>query len=167
MTPVRRLIGENELWHLRDFQELREVLRDLSLHESGDAVVNKLAELKQAANRVDTADEPWVAEWLSAEHAKAAMLQTAAKTNWRKEQTDGTDRTFNARNRTKIITRFNQWVTECRSGLDAYERSGRTAVEVADRRAALERFRQDPVHNSQSSLCPGGVGRPSVIPGVL
>lgn len=122
------------------------------MHESdlgaGDAVVNKLAEVKQAANRVDTTDEPWIVDWLSAEHLKGAMLQTAAETNWRKEQTDGTDRTFNARARSTIITRFNGWVTECRARLDAYERSGRTAADVIEWRAALERFRQDPVHNS-------------------
>lgn len=134
-----------------DFRELREVLRGLSLHEAdlaegNDTFVNQLAEFRQAVNRLDTTDEPWVAEWLSAEHLKAAMLQPAAKINRRKEQSDGADRIFNVRNRAAIVTRFNEWVTECRSRLDAYERSSRTAPDVGRWRAALERFRQDPVH---------------------
>ncbi len=135
-----------------DFHQLREVLRGLSLHEADlaegdDTVVNQLSEFKQAADRVDTTNEPWVAEWLSAEHLKAAMLQTAAKTNRRREQSDGADRIFNERNRAAIVTRFNRWVMECRTRLDAYERSPRTAADVAEWRAHLERFRQDPVHN--------------------
>lgn len=134
-----------------DFRELREVLRNLSLQEvdfaAGDADVSRLADFKQATNRLDTTGEPWVAEWLSAEHLKAVMLHTAAITNWRKEQSEGADQTFNSRNRGVIVGRFNAWVTECQSRLDTYERSARTPFVVAEWRAGLERFRQDPVHN--------------------
>lgn len=134
-----------------DFRQVREVLRGLALSEAdlaaGDAAVNRLANFRQAIDQLDTTDEPWVAEWLTAEHLKAAVLHTAAKTNWRKEHSDGADRKFNARTRAVIVDRFNTWVTECRSHLGAYERSDRSVAEVAQRRRALERFHQDPVNN--------------------
>ena len=134
-----------------DFQELRQILQGLSLREAdltegNDAVVDRLREFKRAVERLDTTGQPWVAEWLSAEHVKAVMLQTAAKTNRRKEDSDGTDRIFNVRNRGTILTRFNKWVIGCRSRLDAYERSPRS-TDVAEWRTALERFRQDPVRH--------------------
>lgn len=72
-----------------EFREVREILRGLALSEAdfaaGDAAVNRLANFRQAIDRLDTIDEPWVAGWLTAEHLKAAVLHTAAKTNWRKE----------------------------------------------------------------------------------
>lgn len=134
-----------------DFRDLRGVLSKLSLREadlgSGDAVVNRLSDFRRAIVALDTSDEPWVGEWLDAEHLKAAMLHTAAMMNWRKEATDGTGPTFNARNRQAIISRFNDWSAECRSRLDSYEQSPRTAADVAHWRAELDLFRQDPVRN--------------------
>ena len=134
-----------------DFQELRQILQGLSLREAdltegNDAVVDRLREFKRAVERLDTTDQPGVAEWLSAEHVKAVMLQTAAKTNRRKEDSDGTDHIFNVRNRAAILTRFDKLVVECRSRLTAYEEAPRS-TDVAEWRAALERFRQDPVRN--------------------
>lgn len=134
-----------------DFRQVREVLRGLALSEAdlaaGDATVDRLAKLRQAIDRLDTTDEPWVAEWLTAEHLKAAVLHTAAKTSWRKEHSHGADRTFNARTRAVIVDRFNTWVIECRSHLSAYERPDRSVAAVAQRQRALERFHQDPVNN--------------------
>jgi hypothetical protein len=134
-----------------NFQELLEVLRDLSLSEAdfaaGDAVVDRVANFKQAVNRLDTSDGPWVGAWLAAEHLKAGTLYAAAKTNWSKEQADGAGVTFNSRTRAAIVSRFNDWVNQCRSRLDAYERSARTSADVAQWRAGLDRFREDPVHN--------------------
>lgn len=134
-----------------NFEELREVLRNLSLREAdfaaGDAVVNRVADFKRAVDRLDTADEPWVSEWLAAEHLKAGMLYTAAKTSWSKEQAEGAGTTFNAKTRAAIIQRFNAWVSQVRARLDAYERSSRSLTDVEQWRAALARFRQDPVHN--------------------
>lgn len=134
-----------------DFYNLREVLTPLSLHEvdfaMGDAFVSRIGDVKQTMNQIDTTDEPWVAEWLSAEHLKAGMLWTAAKTNWSREQSSGPDRTFNARTRAAIVGRFNRWVTDLQGRLDRYERSSRTETDVAEWRAALERFRKDPVNN--------------------
>lgn len=134
-----------------DFHDLREVLRPLSLHEVdftvGDAFVSRIGDVKQVINQIDTTGEPWVADWLSAEHLKAGMLWTAAKTNWNREQSSGPDRTFNTRTRAAIVDRFNKWVADLQGNLDRYERSTRSAIDVAEWRAGLERFRTDPVHN--------------------
>ena len=75
------------------------------------------------------------------------MLWTAAKTNWNKEQSGGTDSTFNVRTRATLVTRFNTWVTDFQRRLDTYETTGRSASVVRPWIAELERFRQDPVHN--------------------
>ena len=134
-----------------DFHDLREVLRLLSLHEVdftvGDAFVSRIGDVKQAINQIDTTGEPWVADWLSAEHLKAGMLWTAAKANWNREQSNGPDRIFNPQTRGAILDRFNKWVTDLQGRLDRYERSSRIEADVAEWRAALERFRKDPVHN--------------------
>lgn len=133
------------------FRELHEVLRTLPLREgdfaAGDAVVNRVADFKRAVERLDTTDEPWVADWLSAEHYKAGVLYSAAKTNWNKEQAEGAHGPFNAMTRAAIVQRFNRWVSELVARLDAYERSSRSAADVAHWRGSLARFRDDPVRN--------------------
>lgn len=143
--------GDNGIMTTADFRELRGILSKLSLREEelgrGDAVVNRLSDFKRAVVELDTSGEPWVGDWLDAEHLKAGMLHTAAMMNWRKEATGGTGPTFNARNRQAIISRFNNWSAECRSRLDSYEQSSRTAADVARWRAELDQFRQDPVRN--------------------
>lgn len=135
-----------------DFSDVSEILRVLSLHEVdfsvGDAFVSRLRDVKVAMDQLDTSSEPWVAKWLAAEHLKGGMLWTAAKTNWVKEQSDGTDRTFNARARAALITRFNGWVADIRQRIHSYEMSDRSASTVAPWVAELERFREDPMHNS-------------------
>ncbi|GEM_PF-4153498 len=134
-----------------DFRDLRDTLRDLSLHEAdfgvGDAFTSHLGDVKQAIDRLDTTTEPWVATWLSVEHQKAGVLWTAAKMNWSKEQATGPDRTFNAHTRAAIITRFNDWVVAVSHRLDTYQRSARTERDVAEWRTELERFHRDPVRN--------------------
>lgn len=134
-----------------DFQNLREVLKGLSLHEVdftvGDAFVSRIGDVKQAITKIDVGAEPWVGEWLSAEHVKAGMLWTAAKINWSREQSSGADDTFNRETRAAIVDRFNQWVLTFVDRLDAYEESGRSAADVAEWLANLERFKIDPIHN--------------------
>ena len=134
-----------------DFRNLRETLSGLSLHEvdfsMGDAFVSRLRDVKVALDQLDTSSEPWAAKWLIAEHLKAGMLWTAAKTNWAKEQSDGTDETFNAGSRASLITRFNRWVADIEQRLDCYEGSDRSPSTVAPWLAELERFRDDPIHN--------------------
>ncbi len=134
-----------------NFDSLREHLRGLSLHEVdftvGDAFVSRLGDLKQAILQVDTKSEPWVAQWLAAEHYKAGLLWTGAKVNWSKEQTEGAHGAFNAQTRVDLIGRFNRWASHLQARLAAYERSGRTSDDVATWQAELERFRQDPVNN--------------------
>jgi hypothetical protein len=133
------------------FQELRSVLQGISLRESdfaaGEARVERLADFKRTVVSLDTAAEPWVAEWLLDEHVKGAMLHTAAVVNWRKEKSDGAGTTFNVKNRGAIVQRFNDWVSQVEHRLDAYERSSRSRADVELWRADLARFREDPVHN--------------------
>lgn len=134
-----------------DFHDLRGQLNGLSLHEVdftvGDAFVSRIRDLKVAIDRLDTSAEPWVAKWLSAEHYKAGVLWTAAKTNWAKEQSSGADSTFNAQTRAAIVERFNAWASELQQRLTGYEHSGRTAADVAEWCASLERFKRDPLSN--------------------
>lgn len=114
----------------------------------GDAFVSRIGDVKEVMNQIDTTGEPWVADWLSAEHLKAGMLWTAAKSNCNREQSSGPDRTFNVRTRASSVDRFNKWVADLQGRLDHYERASRTSADVAQWRLALERFRKDPVHNS-------------------
>jgi hypothetical protein len=144
-------VGDNLYMSKAEFQDLREALRSLSLHEVDfsvdDAFVSHIGDVKRAVTALDTTAEPWVAEWASAEHVKGGMLWTAAKTNWSRQQSAGSDRTFNERARAHIIDRFNAWVAEFRRRLDDYENSDRSAVDVAEWRHNLDLFRKDPVRN--------------------
>jgi hypothetical protein len=151
-VPIRDAsCSDNQCMSTLDFQDLRAALSGLSLHEVdfsvGDGFVSRLRDVKVAIDQLNTSAEPWVAKWLAAEHLKAAMLWTAAKTNWGKEQSDGTDQTFSVRTRASLITRFNTWVVTVEHRLDTYEATGRSASVVAPWIAELERFRQDPVQN--------------------
>ncbi|MDN5795866.1 MAG: hypothetical protein L0H79_08965 [Intrasporangium sp.] len=134
-----------------DFRSLRDALSDLSLHEIdfsvGEAFVSRLRDVRVAVDQLDTDSEPWAAKWLIAEHLKAGMLWTAAKTNWAKEQSGGTDETFSARSRASLIARFNKWVADIEHRLDCYEASDRSPSTVAPWIAELERFREDPIRN--------------------
>lgn len=125
--------------------------RRLRLHEPDLADTNaglgRVANFNQAIQELDTTNEPWLAEWLTAEHLKAAILYGTAHVNWRKEQAEGADTTFNAATRAAIIRRFNDWATQARSRLEQYEQSSRTASDVTPWRAALAEFRDDPVNN--------------------
>lgn len=151
MSTNSRQASNNCQMGIPDFQNLREVLSGLSLHEVdfavGDAVVSRIGDVKQAISKIDANAEPWVREWLSAEHVKAGMLWAAAKTNWSREQSNGADGTFNRGTRAVIIDRFNQWVLTIQDRLDVYERSSRSPDDVEKWRNELERFKQDPLGN--------------------
>ncbi len=128
---------------------VREALRTLSLHEADFAVTDsglgRVTVFNRAVRDLDPHDEPWLTEWLTAEHLKAAILYGAAHMNWRKEHADGTDTTFNATTRATLIHRFNDWASQARARLEQYEHSSRTASDVAPWRIALTTFRDDPV----------------------
>ncbi len=127
---------------------VREALQDLSLRELDfahtDSGLTRVATFNHAVRTLDSHDEPWLAEWLTAEHLKAAILYGAAHMNWRKEHADGADATSNATTRATLIHRFNDWATQARARLEQYEQSGRTATDVAPWRNALAQFRDDP-----------------------
>ena len=131
-----------------DFTDVRGILRALSLSESdftSDAVGKQIAEFKSAVDSLDADAEPWVIEWLGQEHYKGAVLFTAAKVNWSKNQTDP-GKPFDPRSRAAIVSRFNGWAVEVLDRLDVYERSTRRAADVAQWIDGLARFRADPVH---------------------
>lgn len=131
-------------------KQVRDVLRSLALQENDfaadDAVVNRIADLKKAIDALDNGKEPWLGQWLSEEHYKAAVLFAAAKTNWRREQESKA--TANDRQmRAQIVARFNAWVKQIQDRLTTYEASSRGAATVTQWRAELARFKQDPVNN--------------------
>ena len=61
---------------------VREALRTLSLHEHDFADpgsgLTRVTTFNQAVRELDPHDEPWLTEWLTAEHLKAAILYGAA-----------------------------------------------------------------------------------------
>ncbi|MWV32253.1 hypothetical protein [Rathayibacter iranicus] len=121
----------------------------LSLDESdfsGDAAVAKIAAFKREVVALGASSEHWAIEWLSDEHYKAAVLYGAAKVNWDHELA-GQGTSADRRMRLTIVSRFNEWVEEIQDRLNDYERSARTAADVADWRDELARFRTDPVRN--------------------
>ncbi|MFJ5696532.1 hypothetical protein [Arthrobacter sp. NPDC093139] len=133
-----------------ELQPIREVLRPLALLESdfqvGDAVVERLAELKVAIDGIKTDLEPWLLEWLADEHYKGSVLFAAAKVNWSHEQ-HGKATLAGRQERAQIVARFNLWVDQLSTRLVHYEKGRRDAVSVAAWRSELALFKQDPVRN--------------------
>ncbi|WP_146086010.1 hypothetical protein [Rathayibacter sp. AY1D5] len=108
--------------------------------------MTKIAAFKSEVDALDLGAEPWVTGWLSDEHYKAAVLYAAGKVNWDHEQASkGTS--ADQRMRATIVSRFNEWVEGIENRLTTYERSARTATDVAAWRDELARFRADPVRN--------------------
>lgn len=132
-----------------DFDSVRAAVSGLSIDESdfsGETVVDRIAAFKSEVVALDLAAEQWVTEWLSDEHYKAAVLYAAGKVNWDHEQASkGTS--ADRRMRATIVSRFNEWVGEIQDRLTTYERSARSAADVAEWRDELARFRIDPVRN--------------------
>lgn len=128
---------------------VRESLQALQLHEVdfavGDAFVSGLRDVKVAIEDVSAEAEPWLRAWLDSEYLKGAMLWTGAKTNWKKERAEGPHGPFNIEVRANLVQRFNLWNTTLRDRLTQYERSSRSAADVADWRAELDRLHQDPL----------------------
>lgn len=133
-----------------NMQRLRDVLRPLALHESdfaaGDAVVERIAELKIAIDAFAASAEPWLLEWLGDEHYKGAVLYAAGKMKWNHEQ-QGKGTFADRQMRARIISRFNSWVDQLATRLIQYERGPRDAASVARWRSELTLFKQDPVGN--------------------
>lgn len=134
-----------------NMQQLRDVLRPLALHESdfaaGDALVDRIAELKIAIDAFEASAEPWLLEWLSDEHYKGAVLYAAGKMNWNHEQ-QGKGSFADRQMRARIISRFNAWVDQLATRLIQYEKGPRDAASVAGWRSELALFKQDPVRNN-------------------
>ncbi|KUM35246.1 hypothetical protein [Arthrobacter sp. EpRS71] len=133
-----------------NMQRLREAVRRLALHENdfaaGDAVVERIAELKIAIDAFTSDTEPWLLEWLGDEHYKGAVLYAAGKMNWNHEQ-QGKGTFADRQMRARIISRFNSWVDQLSTRLIQYERGPRDAASVARWRSDLKLFKQDPVRN--------------------
>lgn len=132
-----------------DLSALRQVLSDLSLRESdfsaGDTVVAKVASFATETDALDTSSEPWLAEWLAAEHYKAGVLYAAGKVNWNHEQ-QGQGTAADARMRATIVQRFNAWAAQVQDRLSSYEEKP-SAETVRPWLAELARFKSDPVRN--------------------
>lgn len=115
---------------------------------SGDSVVEQIRELKTTIDELEVelkAPEPWLIQWLTAEHYCGSVLYTAAKVNKNKwganESNPG-----GPKSRVTIIARFNGWALRLRERTEAYERAP-YGLTVQPWRIALEQFKQDPIAN--------------------
>lgn len=128
---------------------IRRLLSGLTLAEddfpAGDAVVTQIGSFATEARSLDASSEPWLAEWLDAEHYKAGVLYAAGKVNWNHEQ-QGKGTAADTRMRATIVRRFNAWVAQTQDRLAAYEQEP-TAETVRPWLAELARFKSDPVRN--------------------
>ncbi|MET4580796.1 hypothetical protein ABIE21_000286 [Conyzicola nivalis] len=135
---------------MASFIGVHDSLQYLSLSESdfsaGNEVVDRIAAFKRSIDELDVPGEPWVDEWLAAEHYKSAVLYAAAKVNWNHEQ-NGRGSNADRLMRARIIVRFNEWGEQAQRRLNEYESSSRHSSVVLSWRGELERFRDDPVQN--------------------
>ena len=106
-----------------------------------DEVVDRLQRIKVTLRGLPSS-EPWLKSWLDREHVKAAMLFTAAKTNYRKWY--GTPNTAAQAARDSAIARFNEWRDSTLEHIAAYESSERSEAVVRPWLARAQAFFASP-----------------------
>lgn len=136
----------------RAVAEIADRLAVLTLDEMDldfDLVVAQLAGVKQAIDALaaEARSEPWLIEWLEAEHMKGSMLYVGSVTNYRKQLSDGVRPPFDPATRAALVGRFNAWAPTAAQRLALYEASARDAAVVGAWLQRLAAFRADPVHN--------------------
>jgi len=129
----------------RALDKIATLVRSLELTDEylqgSDEVVDRLRRIKVTLGELPAA-EPWLKSWLDREHVKAAMLFTAAKTNYRKWY--GTPNGAAQAARDSAITRFNEWRDSTLDRIKAYESSERTEAVVTPWHARAQAFFDGP-----------------------
>ena len=131
---------------------IRDDLRELGLEESdlsNKDLSDKLGVVKGSIDSLETVlgdSEPWLIEWLQAEHIRGGILFGAVKANWNKNRNDGEDRMpFDLENRAVKIDRFNAWWAGVSHRLTSYERSTPIRHIVAPWTKDATAFNRNPV----------------------
>ncbi|RNL57912.1 hypothetical protein [Arthrobacter oryzae] len=126
----------------------RTVLTGLSLADNdldGGVVLARISSLQAEINDLTlvlAGSEAWLIEWLAIEHSKGSVLYAAAKIS--KSRNEPLDKSpSDARSRSAIMDRFNDWASTFLTRLDDYEASSRQPATVAPWIAGAEAFPGD------------------------
>ncbi|ROP65634.1 hypothetical protein [Curtobacterium sp. ZW137] len=111
--------------------------------QGSDEVADRLRRMSVTFGELPK-DEPWLRAWLEREHVKAAMLFTAAKTNYRKWS--GAPNAEAKQARDSAIRCFEDWKVTLVQNIDAYVASSRTQDVVRAWHASADAFFNNPTN---------------------